>query len=56
MRTVKRSRFELDLTKIDWAKVDATTDDDIARQVADDPESAPVFTEADILSACRVAR
>ncbi|MBI2719058.1 MAG: BrnA antitoxin family protein [Rhizobiales bacterium] len=28
--------------KTDWAKVDALTDEDIARAVADDPDAAPL--------------
>jgi hypothetical protein len=28
----------------DWAKVDATTDADIARQIAEDPDTAPETT------------
>jgi uncharacterized protein (DUF4415 family) len=29
----------------DWARVDATTDDDIARDIASDPDAAPEFTD-----------
>lgn len=32
-----------DLT--DWARVDAMTDEDIARQIAEDPDVAPEWTE-----------
>ena len=28
-------------SRTDWAKVDATSDDDIARQIAEDPDTAP---------------
>ena len=28
--------------KTDWARVDALTDDDIAKAVADDPDAAPI--------------
>jgi hypothetical protein len=31
--------------RVDWAKVDATTDEDIARQIAEDPDTAPELTE-----------
>lgn len=31
-----------DLEEIDWARVDATTDEDIARQIAEDPDTAPI--------------
>jgi putative transcriptional regulator len=39
--TVKRSIHEIDLTRVDWAKADQTTDDEIAAQIASDPDSAP---------------
>ena len=29
----------------DWARVDAMTDEDIARAVADDPDAAPLLTD-----------
>jgi YjzC-like protein len=31
--------------RVDWPKVDATTEADVARQIADDPETAPELTE-----------
>ncbi len=30
---------------MDWAKVDVTTDEDIARQIAADPDTAPELTD-----------
>ncbi|MDZ7713840.1 MAG: hypothetical protein U5L06_12385 [Rhodovibrio sp.] len=33
---------------VDRARLDAMTDDDIARQIADDPDAAPEITEADL--------
>jgi putative transcriptional regulator len=53
MPTTKHSRSELDLAKVDWRRVDATGDDDIARQAAEDQDIAPVFTTAEILAAGR---
>jgi putative transcriptional regulator len=53
MPTVPHSRSELDLAKIDWGQVDATTDADIARQATEDHDTAPVFTAAEILAAGR---
>lgn len=53
MPTTPHSRSELDLAKIDWSRVDATTDKEIARQAAEDPDTAPVFTPAEILVASR---
>ena len=32
---------------MDWAAVDALTDDDIARQIAEDPDTAPDLSEWD---------
>ena len=53
MRSGRHSRSELDLSKIDWSRVDATTDDEIARQADADAETAPVFTAEELLSAGR---
>jgi len=36
--------------EIDWARIEALTDAEIARQVADDPDAAPIMTEAEILA------
>jgi putative transcriptional regulator len=35
------------LQETDWAAVDAQTDADIARQVAGDPDAAPILSEAE---------
>jgi len=53
MPIVLHSRSELDLAKVDWRQVDATSDEDIARQAAKDHDTAPVFTAAEILAAGR---
>jgi putative transcriptional regulator len=53
MPTAPHSRAELDLAKLDWAQVDATTDDEIARQAAADADTAPLFSAAEILAAGR---
>ncbi|HEY5306114.1 MAG TPA: helix-turn-helix domain-containing protein [Pseudolabrys sp.] len=39
------------LRDTDWAAIDAQTDDDIARNVAGDPDAAPILTEAETASA-----
>ncbi|MGH7041017.1 MAG: helix-turn-helix domain-containing protein [Acetobacteraceae bacterium] len=39
------------LQKTDWAAVDAQTDEDIARNVATDPDAAPILSEAKTASA-----
>jgi putative transcriptional regulator len=53
MRTGKRFRSELDLSKVDWSRVDATSDDDISRQAVEDEETAPIFSTEEILAAGR---
>jgi len=43
---IARSRKRHERTgRVDWAKVDATTEADIARQIAEDPDTAPELTE-----------
>jgi putative transcriptional regulator len=39
------------LQDTDWAAIDAQTDEDIARNVADDPDAAPILSEAETASA-----
>jgi putative transcriptional regulator len=53
MPTAPHSRSELDLARIDWHQVDTATDEDIARQAAEDADTAPVFTAEEILAAGR---
>ena len=53
MPTAPHSRAELDLAKLNWARVDATTDDEIAHQAAADADTAPLFSAAEILAAGR---
>jgi putative transcriptional regulator len=53
MPTAPYSRSDLDLARVDWSRVDATTDEAIARQATEDPDSAPLFTAAEILAAGR---
>lgn len=43
--------IEKAVAEIDWARIDALTDAEITRQVADDPDAAPIMTEAQILAA-----
>jgi hypothetical protein len=46
MPTVARSRKRLARTgTVDWNRVHATTDEEIASQIAEDPETAPEVTE-----------
>jgi putative transcriptional regulator len=53
MPTRTHSRSDLDLARVDWGRVDATGEEKIARQARDDPDTAPVFSAADILAAGR---
>jgi putative transcriptional regulator len=53
MRTIRHSRADLDLTKIDWARIDATSDAEIDAQIAADADTAPSFTADEILAAGR---
>jgi putative transcriptional regulator len=53
MPTAPHSRAELDLAKVDWNRVDATTDEAIAGQAATDADTAPLFSAAQILAAGR---
>lgn len=53
MPTAPHFRSELDLAKVDWGRIDATDDAEIARQAAGDPDTAPVFTAEEILAAGR---
>jgi len=53
MATVKvtREMAQQALQRADWKAVDAQTDEDIARNVADDPDVAPILTEAETAAA-----
>ncbi len=41
-RIIKRKWGERRKGKTDWARVDALTDEDIAKAVAEDPDAAPI--------------
>jgi putative transcriptional regulator len=53
MATVKATpeMIEKALRDTDWAKLDAMTDEDIARQVAENPDAAPILSDAENLAA-----
>ena len=53
-RTLKQIRESFDVDKFDWSKFDATTEEDIDRQIALDPDTAPEATDADLARARRV--
>ena len=46
MKTYK-GKPRADLSKVDWARIDGTTDEEIERQIADDPDTAPIATDED---------
>jgi putative transcriptional regulator len=50
MPTTRLSSRKPDASQTDWRRVDATTDDEIARQAAGDSDTAAVYSEAEILS------
>ncbi|HEY7298362.1 MAG TPA: helix-turn-helix domain-containing protein [Xanthobacteraceae bacterium] len=54
MRIVRRTRADLDLSKADWRRVSATTDREIARQIAADSDTAPIFSARELARAKRV--
>lgn len=39
------------IREADWARLDAQTDDDMARNIAGDPDAAPVLTDAETAAA-----
>jgi putative transcriptional regulator len=53
MATVKVTpeMVEQALAETDWAKVDAMTDEDIERQVAENPDAAPILSDAEAAAA-----
>lgn len=53
MPTGARSRSDLDLAKIDWSRFDATTDEEIDRQIEDDSDTAPIFSAEEFAAAGR---
>jgi putative transcriptional regulator len=54
MRMIKRTRADLDLSKVDWAKVAGTNDAEIEAQIAADADTAPIFSDRELARARRV--
>jgi putative transcriptional regulator len=54
MPIVRRTRADLDLSKVDWRRVAATTDREIAKQIAADRDTAPIFSARELSRAKRV--
>jgi len=44
--TFAEARKRAEKEPVDWARIDAMTDEDIARQIAEDPDVAPDMSEA----------
>ncbi len=54
MTIVRRTRTDIDLSKVDWAGLAAADDAEIEQQVASDPDTASVFTSDELKQARRV--
>lgn len=54
MTIVRRTRADVDLSKIDWAALQSIDDAEIKAQIAADPDTAPIFTAAELARAVRV--
>jgi len=54
MPIVRRSRADLDLSKVDWSRLVRMSDREIAAQIAADADTAPIFTKAELARADRV--
>jgi len=51
---VTSERVAQAIANTDWAAIDAQTDEDIARNVAEDPDATPILTDAE--TAAGIAR
>jgi uncharacterized protein (DUF4415 family) len=49
--TGKQNKATSSRGRVDWARIDATTDADIARQIAEDPDTSPEWTDEMFASA-----
>jgi len=54
MPIVRRTRSEIDLSKVDWQALAAITDHQIEGQIRGDPDTAPLFTDEELARARRV--
>ena len=48
MSTIKRSTKDGERGRIDRTRLEKTTEEDIARQIAEDPDTAPEITQEDL--------
>jgi putative transcriptional regulator len=53
MPTVRVSRADVDLTRLRWTRT-PPSDNAIADQIANDPDTAPAFTDAELSEARRI--
>lgn len=51
MPIVRHTRADVDLSKVDWAKLARTSEKEIAAQIAADADTAPIFTAAELTRA-----
>ena len=54
MPIVRRSRADVNLSKVDWAKVSRTTEKQIVAQIAADRDTGAIFSDAELARARRV--
>jgi len=54
MPIVRRTRADVNLSKVDWVKIARTSEKEIAAQIAADVDTAPIFTDAELKRARRV--
>ena len=54
MPITRRTRADLDLSKVDWTRVAATKEADIDAQIEADADTAPVFSDEELARARRV--
>ena len=54
MAIVRRTRADIDLSKIDWLALQTADDAEIEAQIAGDPDTAPIFTADELARARRV--
>ncbi|MBS0279146.1 MAG: helix-turn-helix domain-containing protein [Proteobacteria bacterium] len=54
MPIVRRTRADVNLSKVEWAKIARTSEKEIAAQIAADVDTAPIFTDAELKRARRV--
>lgn len=51
MTIVRRSRHEIDLEQVDWTAIKEVTDEEIDAQIAEDPDTAAIFTAEEMARA-----